>query len=264
MQSMSQLLNVLLPILYIVTVFYFGHIFFGRNKKLETKTTLLLISLLVIHAVQIILRAIAIGTIPLVTKFDALSFLAFAIVFVYLIIELSVLTKATGFFVLILAFFIQSTSSILYTWDLTQNPLLNNPIYAMHVVLTILGYTAICISALYALFYIMLNHNIKYHRLGLIYEKLPPLNLLEKMSIRSVQIGILFLAVGILLGHLQARDMKIIFSDFIWFCYFLGYITAQLKKWRGKWMAYLSMTGFGMLVLTNITLLFIENSYIQF
>jgi ABC-type uncharacterized transport system permease subunit len=130
--------------------------------------------------------------------------------------------------------------------------------------LTILGYTAICISALYALLYIMLNHNIKHHRLGLIYEKLPPLNLLEKMSIRSVQIGILFLGIGILLGHLSNGKMKIAFSDFIWFCYFIGYLIAQLKKWRGRWMAYLSLTGFAILVITNISLLFIENSYIQF
>ena len=273
MRTVSQAISVLLPTLYLLVVLYYGLIFFGRSKKWEIQSTGVLIILLIIHATEILLRGLAIGSIPLSTKFDALSFLALLIVIVYLIIESTVKNRGTGFFTLSLAFVIQSISSVLYSWDLTQSPLLSNPIYAIHVVFTILGYTAICISALYAFMYTMLNHNIRNHQLGNIYDKLPSLQLLEKMSIRAIQIGLFALGLGIFLGHLRAGailgnywplDAKVFFSDLIWFGYALGYIIAQFRKWRGRWMAYLSMTGFAILVLANTTILFIENTFHQF
>jgi ABC-type uncharacterized transport system permease subunit len=273
MRAFSQALSIILPAIYLLIVFLYGYIFFKRNKILETKTIFVLIVLFVIHATHIVLRGTAIGTFPLSTKLDALSFLAFTIVFVNLIIELSVKTKATVFFALVLSFIIQAVSSIFYNWDLIHNPLLSNPIFLVHVIMAVAGYAAICISALYALLYILLNHNIKYHRMGLIYERLPSLSLLERMSIRSVQIGIISLGLGIILGHLHAgdaldtywpNDAKVIFSNIIWFGYFIGYIVAQLKNWRGRWMAYLSMVGFGIFIIANITIIFIENTFHQF
>jgi len=273
MKTLGQALSVLLPVFYMIVVFYYGHIFFGRAKKLEDKSTWILIFLLVIHFAQIIIRAVAIESMPLATKFDALSVLAFILLVVYLIIELTVKNKGTGFFVLMLAFIIQSISSVLYSWDLTHNPLLSNPIYAVHVIFTILGYTAICVSALYALMYVMLNHNIRHHQLGLVYDNLPPLTTLERMSIRSIQIGIISLGFGLLLGHIRAgdvlgtywpMDVKVIFSDLIWISYALGYLIAQFRKWRGRWMAYLSMAGFGILVFANITIIFFIDTFHQF
>lgn len=273
MKAISQVYSVLLPAMYLVSVFFYGHIFFGRNKKLESKTSLMLSILLIFHAIHLILRGVTIGLIPLSTKFDALSMLVFTIILLSLILELSLETKASVFFALILSFIIQTISSIFYNWNITQHPLLSNTIYFIHVVLTILGYTGICISALYALLYILLNHNIKNHRLGVVYEKLPSLRLLEQMSIRSVQIGIIALGLGILFGHLHSGDVlgtywpwdtKVIFSDGIWLGYFAGYVIAQAFNWRGKWMAYLSIVGFAILVLTNVTIIFIKDTFHQF
>ena len=119
----------------------------------------------------------------------------------------------------------------------------------------------------------MLYHHIKYHRLGLIYEKLPSLGHLERLSIRSVQIGIITLGLGILAGHLHAGDVlgtywpvdaKVIYNNLIWFGYFIGFSIAQIYKWRGRWMAYLAMVGFAILILSNIMIIFIDNTFHQF
>jgi ABC-type transport system involved in cytochrome c biogenesis permease subunit len=88
-----------------------------------------------------------------------------------------------------------------------------------------------------------------------------------------VQIGIISLGLGVVLGHVHAGnvlgtywpiDAKVIFSDGIWLGYFIGYIIAHLNRWRGRWMAYLSMVGFGILVLANITIIFIKDTFHQF
>lgn len=273
MKNSSQIFSILLPVVYLLVVLFYAHIFRGRNRGIENKSPFILIILLIIHLIHIILRGLATGAIPLITKFDALSFLAFLMIGTYFVIELTIKNKATGLFVIILSFLIQTSSSIFYNWNITKFPLLNNPLYITHVVLTVIGYTGICISSLYALLYIILNNNIRDQRLGLIYEKLPPLNLLERISINSVRIGIISLGLGILIGHIRAGylfhtfwplDMKVIFSDIIWFGYFTGYIIAQLNKWRGRWMAYLSMAGFAVFILVNILIIFIDNTFHRF
>lgn len=273
MKTISQIISILLPVIYLIVVFLNVYIFFGRNKKLENRVPIMIIVLIVIHATHLILRGLAIETFPLVTKLDALSFLAFSIIILILIIEITSDNKTTILFAVFLSLIIQTISSLFYSWELTQHPLLRDPLFTLHVVLTILGYSAISISALYALLYIMLNHNIKYHRLGTIYEKLPPLRNLERLSIHTIQIGIITLGLGIFVGHLLSKqllgtywpmDPKVIYNNVIWFAYFLGLIIAQLYKWRGRWMAYLAMLGFGILIFTNIMIIFIKDTFHQF
>jgi ABC-type uncharacterized transport system permease subunit len=273
MKTISQILSALLPVLYLLVVFLNAYMFFRRNKNLENKVPLMIIILIIVHSAQIIMRGLAIDMFPLSTKFDALSFLALAIIILVLTVEFSNENKTIVYFAVLLSFIIQSISSMLFSWDLTPHPLLANPIYVVHVLLAILGYSAISISALYALLYIMLYHNIKYHRFGLIYEKLPSLGHLERLSIRSVQIGIITLGLGILAGHIHAGDAlgtywpideKVIYNNIIWFGYFVGFIITQVYKWRGRWMAYIAMVGFGILIFTNILIIFIDNTFHQF
>jgi len=98
MKQISQILSMLLPVIYLIVVFIYAHIFFKRNKNLENKIPLMIILLIIIHTAQLILRGMAIGTLPLVTKFDALSLLAYAIVILIMIIEFSSENKITIFF----------------------------------------------------------------------------------------------------------------------------------------------------------------------
>ena len=113
----------------------------------------------------------------------------------------------------------------------------------------------------------------KSRRFGVIYDQLPALTYLEFMSIRSVAIGIVLLGVGILLGHLQAvkvlgffwsNDAKVIVTDAIWLLYFSGYILSRLFKWRGRWMAYLSMAGFIILVIGGAAVVLWAKSFHKF
>jgi len=273
MKTTSQIISLLLPVVYLIVVFLNGYIFFGRNKKLEIWVPYIISILILIHGIHILLRGLAMGLVPMATKFDVLSLLALAIVILILIIELSSNNKTTIFFAVLLSFVIQTISSGFYSWDQIDHPLLQSPFFVVHVILTILGYSAISISALYAFLYIRLNHHIKHHRLGIVYEKLPPLRTLERLSIRSVQIGVVTLGLGILLGHFQAKlvlgtywpmDPKVIYNNIIWFGYFLGFVIAQIYKWRGRWMAYLAILGFGILIFTNIMIIFIEYTFHQF
>ena len=71
MKTISQIFSHILPVIYLLVVCLNAYIFLGRNKKLEIRVPSMIFLLIVIHAIHIILRGLAIGMIPLVTKLDA-------------------------------------------------------------------------------------------------------------------------------------------------------------------------------------------------
>ncbi len=270
---MSQILSYILPVMYFMVIYLYFMIFSGKEKKLLNKTTPFLIILLIVHAIELGSRHIALKTMPLSTAHDAFSFLAFSILLVYMIIELSLNNRGSGIFILSFAFLLELISTFSLTWQPETNELLKSPMFAVHASFSIMGYTALSLSAIYSFMYVIQNRNIKKHRLGLLFTQLPALTYLEKMSIHSVVIGIILLGAGIMLGHIQARsllgsfwpnDLKVIVTDIIWLLYFLGYVSARVFKWPGKWMAYLSMTAFTILIFGGILVIYITQSFHKF
>jgi HemX protein len=273
MKLFSQILSYALPLLYLGVIYFYFLIFTGKDKRLERKTTFMLIGLLIIHAIEIISRLVAIHAIPLSTMHDAFSFLAFSILFVYMILELSLKNKGSGLFILSFAFIFELFSSFNVNWTEETNPLLKDPSFAIHASISIMGYTALALSALYALMYILQNRNIKKRNLGKLFIQLPAITYLEKMSVRSVFIGIILLGIGILQGHLEAssvmgsfwqNDIKVIVIDSIWIIYVIGYSVSRLMQWRGIYMAYFSILGFLVLILGGSAVIYISESFHAF
>ncbi|MCK5620211.1 MAG: cytochrome c biogenesis protein CcsA [Candidatus Krumholzibacteria bacterium] len=273
MKSFGLALSYLLPALYFCAVLLYFLIFFRKKKHLEYLTTYFLGVLVAVHVVNMTIRWFALHVVPVSTVFDAMSFLAFAILVVYFIIELSIKNKASGFFIMSFAFVAEVTSAINYNWKPETNELLTNTPFAIHASLNIVGYTALSLSAIYALLYIIQNRNMKLRRFNVIYDQLPALTYLEMMSIRSVLIGIVLTGCGLMLGHYQTHqvfdkiwlsDPKVIVSDLVWLFYVLGYIGARVFRWRGRWMAYLSLSGFTALMLGGVIVVFFADSFHEF
>ena len=270
MKQTSQILNYILPLLYVGTIIAYYFIFFHKKKELERHTTPILLFLLLFHGISIVFRLVSLQMLPLTTIFDSFSFLAFSIVAVYLVIELSIQNKSTGIFVLTLAFIFKTISAFHFTWHIKQNEILSNPTYAIHAALTVIGYTALSLSAIYAILYLIQHRKMKRKKFDILSMQLPPLTYLERMSIRSVSIGIVIMGVGILLGHFQAQavlgkfwinDPKIIFTDLIFGFYFFGYLLSQAFKLRGRWMAIISLTGYSFLLGSAISLVIVSESF---
>jgi ABC-type uncharacterized transport system permease subunit len=273
MKTFSLVLSYTLPVLYLATVLLYFGISLKRKRTYERITTYFLVGLIVIYLLRAIVRMQALGVVPVSTAFDALSSLAFAILVVYLIIELSFRNWASGFFIVTFAFVVEIISAFNYNWQPETNELLSNASFAAHASLNILGYTALSLSAIYALMYVIQNHNVRNRRFNVLYDQLPALTHLEMMSIRSVLIGILTMGGGIFLGHLQTSqafgkfwltDPKVVVTDVIWLAYFLGYVGARLFRWRGRRMAYLALSGFTVLTLGGIVVVIFAESFHEF
>jgi ABC-type uncharacterized transport system permease subunit len=248
-------------------------IFAGKKKAWTYKTTLFIGILLIIHGFEIGLRHAVLKTIPFSTVHDALSFLAFSIMFVYMILELRLKNRGSGIFIVFFAFIIELIASFNLTWEAETNALLSSPTFALHAGFSVMGYTAMSISALYAGMYIIQNHNLKKRNLGKLFTQLPALSYLEKMSIQSAFMGIVLLGFGLLLGHIQAEalmgefwpnDVKVVATDILWILYLSGYIVAQFLRLNGRRMAYLSIAGYLILVVGGFLIVYLTESFHEF
>lgn len=250
---MIDILKILLPIFYFIAVWIYGKAFFKSSKSAEKVKSTLLYIVILIHFIYLILRTVTFSHPPITKIFEIFSVVAFSISFAYAYIELKTKVKGTGYFILMVAFFFQLISSIFIKDLLVVPDILRSNLLGFHVTSALLGFSAITISAIYGMLYLMLYHEIKTNRFGIIYQRLPNLEILEKMSLTATKFGFVLLTVAIVVGLVwlpkafetfSYADPKLIGTVFIWVLYATGLAANKIARWQGKRIVWLSILGF--------------------
>ncbi|MHA1570043.1 MAG: cytochrome c biogenesis protein, partial [Alphaproteobacteria bacterium] len=131
----------------------------------------------------------------------------------------------------------------------------------------ILAYSGLFLGFLFSGLYLLLHYQIKAKRLGRIYNRFPPLDALDTMTLHANMLGVVFLSIGIIAGSLWAKqvwdiyfgaDPKLIATVVIWGIYACYLLLRLLPGWTRKRSAFLSIFGFFNLVfafalLTSVT-----------
>lgn len=255
-----QILEVFLPLAYVVIFgLYLRHFItpVGAEQRSSTLATRLLYGTLGTHLLYLGLHTIEFSHLPVATRADFLSLVAFFVALVYAFEERIHRDANTGVFFVALVALAQTWSSSLMDHSAAHPVLNDNPIYAIHVIFTVFGFTAFALSALYALMYILLSRQLKSRNLGLFFRRLPPLNILENMSRLATLFGIFFLGAGLATGHFLAvyvfdsfdlLDPKILITYVAWALYAMGYLVVKLRGLSGLRMAHLSVAGYSSLI----------------
>jgi ABC-type uncharacterized transport system permease subunit len=253
MRLLITLLEISLPALYFATIWAYARSFFSGVKLADTFKTPLLILTVVVHALYILSRTVEYSHPPITSIFEILSLIALTVALVYAYIELRTKNRATGYFILILPFFFQLISSI-FIKEVPEIPtILRSNLLGFHVTSALLGYAAITISAVYGFLYLMLYHDIKSNQFGVIYKRLPNLEMLERMSFTATIFGFLLLTVAIvvgllwlpsIMGDIPYTDPKLFGTVAIWLIYAIGLTAKKVIGWQGKRIMVLSMFGF--------------------
>lgn len=253
-----NILVVVMPLMYGGLVALYALSFFGNGRVDRFKLPLLIFTLIV-HLGYLALRTAALDHPPITSVFEIMSMLAACIAIGYAYIELRTKASNTGLFILVLAFLFQCTSS-LFIKDLTTIPeYLHSRILGFHVSAALLGYAAISLSAVYGFLYLMLYHEIKSSRFGLIYNRLPNLEMLETMSHKAEVFGFVMLSVAICIGvvwlprvfkEYSYLDPKLIGTMVIWVLYAVGLGAKRTLGLQGRKMMILSLVAFGFVFLS--------------
>jgi len=261
MEYFVNLLKIALPVMYLFTLFMYGLAFFLDEPFGIRNQTRFLAATLTIHVVYLLSRSIMTGHPPVTNVFDLMSVVALAVSAAYLYIEYVSRIKNTGMFILSIAFLFQTVSSALVSDVVDVKPVLRSWLLSLHVISAMLGYSALAISAVYGALYLMMYHEIKSSRFGLIYRKLPNLQSLEKLSYKSIIFGFVFLSLVIFVGYVWLPrafedfsyfDPKLIITDIVWLIYLFTLLSKRLMRLTGKTVVIVSMVGFALTIASMI------------
>ncbi len=250
---MSSTLNYILPIFYFILVWTYGKAFFTDQLWAKRAKRPLLIGILIFHVSYLTVRTILFQHPPVTTVFEIFSMLAFSVTATYCIIELLSHRRETGYFILNIAFFFQLASTIFIKDTPVVPEILRSSLFGMHVSCALIGYAAITIAGAYSFMYLMLYHEMKASRFGVIYKKLPTLESLERMTITAIKLVVALLGIAMCFGIIwfhhvyqsaQYYDPKLIGTLIIWVMYESLIIANKYFGIQGRKVMILSIAGF--------------------
>ncbi len=240
------------PTLYVLALILYGLHFIGRQERLARHARPLLGVTLAVHAGYLAAFIFTHRRIPLAAPPEFLTVIAFTTTLAYFYVETRTKNLSTGVFLLAFSTLLQFASSGRIALDLEVPPLLRVPAFGLHTAAAILGYSAFAVSAIYGLLFLLLYHELKTSRFGLVYRRLPSLDVLARMNIRAAVLGLSSLTLAILAGIFWASrlhpgfiaDPMFLMTLVVWLIYAVCVFAYYRLGWRGKRAIYLSISGF--------------------
>ncbi len=278
MLTALQLLNILLPLGYLLAALAYLVVFLdspGWARKLATPFTLVVAGA---HLIYLILCTLSFKHVPVANAWEGFTVVAFAMVVVYLALEWRWKDQATGIFLLVPVLFFQILSSAFVTHSREVAEILRSPLFGVHVVTALVGYVAFSVAAVYGAMYIMLYRELKKHRVGLIFRRLPTLETLSRLNLGAILLGWVGLTLASILGSIWAdgltssgqlagnfyTDPKFLLTLALWALYGVTLGGRYLLRWPNRQLAYLSLVAFFLMVGTSLAVNLVLPSFHQF
>lgn len=240
-------------ILYILAaLFYF--IFLFSKKEGSAKTGLSLATLgFIIHTMALIWRTIESGHAPFTNMYESLSFLAWASVMAYVVIEFRYKSRKVGpyFMMVVIAIMAVASSPLMPKEAAPLVPALQSYWLWLHVSVTLLGEAFFAVAFIASIMYLAADSKEKKKKAqssGLSAAKL------DSISYRCVAVGFpLFTLGGLVFGMVWAYkawgsywswDPKETWSLITFFAFALYLHTRVVMGWKGRRSALIVIIGF--------------------
>lgn len=250
--------------------FSIAHLRSGRESYGRITTFLLLLGFLV-HFLALEVGGRMAGTVPYQNLPGSLSLFAWMLAAAYGVLFLRHREGSTGPFLIPLVIVFMAGSLLTHTSQVPHapDPMRSGSLFAMHVTLAILGYAGLTLSFVLAQMYLLQTRQLHKHKLGLLFSRLPALDVLTRLHRTSVALGALALAVASTLGLIWAKqnwgtywDPKVAFTLLLILVYVFTLVAPRLG-WGGKKIAWTSIAGFVLLMFSySIVNLFITQGHV--
>jgi ABC-type uncharacterized transport system permease subunit len=255
-----RFLNTLLPLLYFAAVLAYGYDFFRREGGSARLARGMVMATLLAHGVFLVALSWVEGHVPLATTQQWMSAVALAIVLVYVSVEGRSGVRETGVFMLVLPFALQLLSSAFLDIGSALPPVLESPLFAVHTMAAVVGYAAFGMSATYSGLYLLLHRVLKTARFGLVFDRLPPLPTLARLSLRAAEAGVAALTLTIAFGTIWAinevpgfaRDPKFLLTVAVWVAYLGALLLHHRLQWSDRRTIRGCLVGFVLLVVAAL------------
>jgi cytochrome c-type biogenesis protein CcsB len=238
-------------ILYILSAVFYLAFQFSRRKNWAGIGFGLALVGLVAHTAALLMRTVKSGHAPFTNMYESLSFLAWASVLAYLIMDRKFkIPRAGGYFMLIVIGLVALASSPIMPKEIAPLvPALQSYWLWLHVSVTLLGEAFFAVAFVTSLMYI--RAAAKEKKGG---QPATPSTTLDSISYRCVAVGFpLFTLGGLVLGMVWAYkawgtywswDPKEVWSLITWFVFALYLHTRIVMGWKGRRSAFIAIIGF--------------------
>ena len=244
--------------------FYFAAVIFGiveiiRHGKTTQRLMLAAVALgFANHTVSIIYRYAVAGHLPITSPHEAASFFAWAIVFLFFLMEFRYKIGLLGAFIMPVVFFLMFASSLLSRDIKPLSPSLQSYWLGIHTVFAFMGNAAFALACVTGVMYLLQEHYIKSKHLGDLFTRLPDIQTLDYLNYRLISIGFPALILAIITGSLWANtvwgsywrwDPREVLALITMLIYAIILHARLLAGWRGRRAAVLSIAGFSFILL---------------
>ncbi|MDO8672135.1 MAG: cytochrome c biogenesis protein [Dehalococcoidia bacterium] len=248
---------------YAGSVVLYESYFVLKKPKLGTWASLFLMSGWTFHGAAIATRWFVIERVAVSSLFESVSFYAWAIVFVYLVVERTHGLRTVGAFVspLALAFMLFALTVP------TKIEPLNEALRAgwlrivTHIVVAFLAYGFFTLAFISAVIYLLQERQLKRKKTHSFLFRLPPLETAQHLSHLMVALGFPALIITIITGALWSNDIfgsfwvwgaKQSFSLVLLVIYTIYLHARNAGMWSGRRTAWLLVFGFVATIVTFV------------
>jgi cytochrome c-type biogenesis protein CcsB len=259
--STLSLLFYLTIFIYLTASVLYLFAMIGKRPEAGKVARWLLVAGVVLHAASFGVRHSSVGGTPVTTLHESLSFFAWCLVLLYLLLDLRFRLSVMGAFAAPMAFLLMVGSAMSPDMVVQLNPLLRSWLFPVHIAFAFLGNAAFALSFCAGVMYLIQDRMLKSKRFTGIYQLLPSLDTLDKVNYTCLSVGFPLMTLGIISGAVWANtvwgtywswDPKETWALITWFLY-AGLLHGRLTVgWRGRKAAIFSIIGFLFLLFTYL------------
>src|SRR6266699_3634104 len=175
---------------------------------------------------------------------------AFQIVVLFLFVNWRYKLESYGVFVFPLVFLMTLVGAMGRPVAVWSSPAIRNVWLTTHIVLVMLGYAALLLTAVSAVVYLVQERELKRKKPRQFYYRLPPLGTLDELISRFMAVGFVFITLATIAGSTWAfiehgtswiSDPRISISFVTWGIYLAMICMRVTAGWRGRKAAFMAI-----------------------
>ena len=241
----------------------------SRRPALPRSALIALCCGLAFHGGWIALAAVRLHRLPVTDVHSAISFFAFDLTLAFFIIYLRYRLVWLGLFMLPFVFLL-TLSAALRAGSSFESANFRGGWVAIHVASMFLGYTGFFITFAAAAMYLIQERELKSKHVRPLFQRLPSLEVCDKLYYRSLVFGNVFLALGLITGFVWASrtwtgpwqyDPKILATMVTWLIYLVLFSARASGTWPGRRSAYGAIFGFAAVMVTFLGVTFLSGQH---
>jgi ABC-type uncharacterized transport system permease subunit len=213
----------------------------------------------VFHLVSIVEEGLIMQRCPIGNFYETLSMCAFLVVLVFLFVYWRYRVESLSVFIFPLVFVMALVATLGNPVSAWSSPVVRNAWLTIHIVLVLLGYAALVVTAVASLLYLFQERELKSKKPRNFYYRLPSLGTLDDLISKSMAVGFVLITLAVIAGSTWAfielktawiSQPKIAISFFTWGVYLALVCLRTTAGWRGRKAALMTVTVLGFSALT--------------